>query len=260
VLGKPVELTLWDEGYAANQPKISTKKGLTVSICGANFYEKPAKRPPLQIKKAQDMPPVTPATATNIVAPAINPTAENINQNHTSDNLQEALRITQQSMQALQALQEQTSKLHQQFLVGQQQATNSFMQLVTQQQQLVQGVAVVPNLVASPVVAPVTIPEMPPAKVQETQVTTSAQVAIETPQITSDNIDIAPQLLEIIAEKTGYPVEMLELDMALDTDWTQIWESIQSNESKFFQHYKKKFLMLQLSVLKILEHYKLWDK
>ncbi|MCK5914360.1 MAG: acyltransferase domain-containing protein, partial [Desulfuromusa sp.] len=41
VLGQAIELALWDEGFAASQPQLGQKKkGITVSICGANYYKK----------------------------------------------------------------------------------------------------------------------------------------------------------------------------------------------------------------------------
>jgi len=213
VLGEAVQLTLWDEGFAAIQPAAQKKKGLTVSICGANYYKKPEKRPPLQIKKPPVVASVAQAEMSTPMMPANNVISVTANQAASGGSLQEALRITQQSMQALQSLQEQTSKLHQQFLEGQQHATKSFMQLVEQQRQLLQGAA-------GTAVIPATLPSSAPISepVAQPQPAPSATVSIPEPVVPSGNPDIASRLLEIIAEKTGYPVEMLELNMALDTD------------------------------------------
>ncbi len=72
-------------------------------------------------------------------------------------SLQEALQITRQSMQALQNLQEQTSRLHQQFLSGQEAATHSFLHLVEQQNRLMQGQPLNP-VAASAVQSPLSRP------------------------------------------------------------------------------------------------------
>ena len=214
VLGKAIELTLWDEGYAANHPVPKKKKGLTVSICGANYYKKPEKRPPLQLKKTAVAAAATQTAIPNPVDSKSSVVSVPVNRAVSTDNLHDALRITQQSMQALQTMQEQTSKLHQQFLDGQQHATKSFMQLVEQQRQLIQGTASTPvNTTSQSSV--VSIPE--PLVASAPQPQPAPSVATE-PVIPNVKLNIAPQLLEIIAEKTGYPVEMLELDMALDTD------------------------------------------
>ncbi len=51
-------------------------------------------------------------------------------------------------------------------------------------------------------------------------VSTSAPVAtpVSSPAPSVDSNQVATVLLEVIAEKTGYPMEMLEMEMALDTD------------------------------------------
>jgi len=222
VLGKTVELTRWDEGYAATHPLVPKKKGITVSICGANYYKKPEKRPPLPLKRAATVAPAAVAanepTASVSAPEATAPAAVNLPA--SSGHLQEALRMTQQSMQALQTLQEQTSKLHQQFLEGQQNATTSFMQLVEQQRQLLQGSVMQPMVttpvpVAAPRVEPVAVTPTPPQIQPATTVTFEPVTEIA---VTDSSADIAPLLLDIIAEKTGYPVEMLELEMTLDSD------------------------------------------
>ncbi|SEA74634.1 polyketide-type polyunsaturated fatty acid synthase PfaA [Desulfuromusa kysingii] len=221
-LGMPVRLSLWDENYAATQTNSCTKKrGISVSICGANFYKRPEKRPPLKIKHNQVVdhsltPPaddrsaaVLPAQQQPSVAPVVN------------NNLQEALRISQQSMQALQSLQEQTSKLHQQFLEGQQSATRSFMQLIGQQRELLQG-SQGSNSVAFVSPSPMTPKaEVAPPAASQPKVAIAAapsEPIVETPQQAAPTATVEPLLLNIIAEKTGYPVEMLELEMALDSD------------------------------------------
>ncbi len=212
VLGETVKLTLWDEGFAASQP-VAKKKGLTVSICGANYYKQPAKRPPLKVEKT-DPPAKAAAPATADTSPPQLTASEKTVTPVTSGNLQEALRITQQSMQALQTLQEQTSKLHQQFLQGQQTATQSFMQLVEQQRELLQG----GNGAVTTPAAPQATPAVEPVAVVKPQPEPLVSTSTAKPDVAATQESFAPQLLDIIAEKTGYPVEMLELEMALDTD------------------------------------------
>ena len=216
VLGNPVELSLWDEGFAATQgqPKLK-KKGISVSICGANYYKQPEKRPPLVLNKVQ---PVSSTEKTSVGAKTAmpqQPSHQKLVAPVAASNLQEALRISQQSMQALQTLQEQTSRLHQQFLEGQQAATRSFIQLVDQQRVLLQGsngsIRVEP-------VAPSASPSFEPAPIPESQPETIISIPKSIPAVIAGNETVEPLLLNIIAEKTGYPVEMLELEMALDTD------------------------------------------
>ncbi len=215
VLGETINLNLWDEGFAAKNP-VSEKKGLSVSICGANAYKQPKKRPPLALNKASVSVPTAKAETTVINASEnrSSMTQEGIS-SHSSAHLKDALHITQQSMQALQSLQEQTSKLHQQFLEGQQEATRSFVQLVEQQRHLLQGssapAAIQPSQQSNSAI-------ITPVAVAEPQTLASDPIPEPSAPVESANSDIAPLLLEIIAEKTGYPVEMLELSMTLDSD------------------------------------------
>jgi acyl transferase domain-containing protein/NAD(P)-dependent dehydrogenase (short-subunit alcohol dehydrogenase family) len=208
VIGCPVDLTCWDEGYTASRNSTQGKKpGMTISLTGANHFKRPQKRPPVLPQVAANpatMPvaqpnPVTPATGAFVAA---------------NGSLQAALQITRQSMQALQNLQEQTSRLHQQFLAGQESATRSFLNLVEQQNRLLQGqtqtTAAAPFTRAPSVAAATIQPAVAPSQ------------SIQTPAVEVvadiDSHRISSVLLDVIAEKTGYPQEMLELEMTLDTD------------------------------------------
>ncbi|MCK4508149.1 MAG: acyltransferase domain-containing protein, partial [Desulfuromonadales bacterium] len=231
VLGYPVDLSCWDEGYAATLKSTQGKKpGMTIPLIGANYFKRPKKRPPVpqqtpalqQVAVASPVVQVAPqaaptqtvqiqgaTTPVNPVASAPMATVAN------AGSLQEALQITRQSMQALQNLQEQTSRLHQQFLAGQESATHSFLNLVEQQNRLLQGqplTAAAAPVVATPVVAAVSVQPMA-APVAEV-IPPVAPAAVPT----VDSSQVSATLLTVIAEKTGYPEEMLELDMTLDAD------------------------------------------
>ncbi len=138
-------------------------------------------------------------------------------------NLHEALRLTQQNMQALQGLQEQTAELHRKFLDGQELAGRTLLSLIEQQRYFFQGgpavqlptsVGLTPASPELPRSIPVSIPS--PAAAAPTIAPVPAPVAPAVPVQAS--MEVATVLLAVIAEKTGYPVEMLDLDMALDAD------------------------------------------
>jgi acyl transferase domain-containing protein/NAD(P)-dependent dehydrogenase (short-subunit alcohol dehydrogenase family) len=145
--------------------------------------------------------------------------------------MSQALRATQDNLLALQKMGEQTAKLHAQFLDNQNRALLTFQTLLEQQQRLLQGVpaASQPVLLAAP---PPIVPAGPPPVIQATAptpeplVTMQASPPIEKPQIAPTPPPVpapianpaATVLLAIIAEKTGYPAEMLGLDMELDAD------------------------------------------
>ncbi|MEE2886225.1 MAG: SDR family NAD(P)-dependent oxidoreductase [Planctomycetota bacterium] len=107
----------------------------------------------------------------------------------------EALRANQESLEALTKLQQQTAELHRRFLENQEQAARNLEQLLARQQsgfgtgQLGDGF---------PPASPLSVPK------------------IATPVPMTE--DATPVLLDVVAEKTGYPVDMLELSMGLDSD------------------------------------------
>ncbi len=270
-LGYSVDLGRWDAGFAESfKAKQSKKKGMTVQLTGANYFKRPEKRPPLP--KQQDTPghgtrdagrdgqsPAPglqkqgnspPAGTVPVQPPASSPQPPAI---ADAASLQEALQLTRQSMQALQNLQEQTSRLHQQFLAGQEAATRSFLSLVEQQNRLMQGQPLHPVAAAAvpsaPVSAPVSaaapfqpaaspvapVPEPASAPIDSTPIVSTpgtstpgtstpgtstpgaaAPAALATPGVDSNKV--SSTLLAVIAEKTGYPQEMLELEMTLDAD------------------------------------------
>lgn len=171
----------------------------------------------------------------------------------SSSTFSQALQITQENLLALQKFGEQTAALHRQFLVGQDKVLEAFQSLLNQQQHLIQtGLgqpiqsAVTPvsaqptpspapaisKLVAAPVATTEVqsaslaavprladrIPEVRQESAPKTPVQSppSPPIRIETAQ--SEQSGFAATLLGVVAEKTGYPTEMLELDMELDAD------------------------------------------
>jgi len=210
-LGHNIDLKLWDAGYLDRQRSLAPKKkGITVQLTGANHFKPPEKRPPLP-QSASDA--SSKAASNRAVAPQQPSMASD------SSALQQALLMTQQNMQALQELQEQTSRLHQQYLEGQEAATKSFLGLVEQQRNLMQGVPL-SNQAPVSSQSPVTQPPV----VQPTAAAPAPAEAVPTPKPDSvvaaavDSGQAAAVLLDVIAEKTGYPVEMLEMGMSLDAD------------------------------------------
>ena len=167
-----------------------------------------------------------------------------------------ALHIVQEGLRAMQAIQQQTAAAHQRFLEGQELAHKTVQMVMETQERLVANSLGVP--VASPttpVGAPIVphpeaiAPAVPLASVvgSALPVVSSAPVAAPTPSSPAppDEIPVDPgvptvpaaaspvvgdlaagggttvaedTLLEVVAELTGYPIEMLDLDMDLEAD------------------------------------------
>ncbi|MBY0525167.1 MAG: acyltransferase domain-containing protein, partial [Gemmataceae bacterium] len=143
--------------------------------------------------------------------------------------LAQALRTTQENLLALQKLGEQTAQLHRQFLDGQDKTLTVFQTLLDQQQRLLPAQLGLP----APAMVPVspapsaTVVAAPPSAIREPapapQPIAAPQVlrpaappVVPPPEVSNGRVQTL--LLDVVAQKTGYPVEMLELDMELDAD------------------------------------------
>jgi acyl transferase domain-containing protein/NAD(P)-dependent dehydrogenase (short-subunit alcohol dehydrogenase family) len=255
-LGHEVDLARWDESFARQpRPPESKKPAMAVRLTGANYVKPrpvaaprkpvvvaPVAQTPVVQEKREGLVPLqqkpqtlSPSMTPSIAAPA--PAA--------SPALAQALQATQQGILALQKMQEQTAQLHHQYLHGQEQAQRTIHQLMEQQMMLLGNACGInlPAATLAPLTAPAPIAYAPPAAAivswqpqvltngpsaqhiepvaqQPEPAKTAAPVAIAQPTPAPAVSDERTQtvLLQVIAEKTGYPVEMLELDMTLDTD------------------------------------------
>jgi acyl transferase domain-containing protein/NADP-dependent 3-hydroxy acid dehydrogenase YdfG len=245
--GHRVDVTQWDADFAAKMvgmPAVK-KPAMAMRLSGAN-YVKPrekkaaravvAKQNVVQAAAHVPMPPDkgrVPVNASNSQNSAVNGVSST-----PSMALPQALQATQQSILMLQKMQEQTAQLHEKYLHGQELAQQTIHQLIEQQMRLLSGSPTivkhegtkstkdheevvrrssVPAVAAEPVKrAAVTTPAIPaPIENRKSKIENSLPVETKAPA----QGDKAQQvLLDVIAEKTGYPVEMLELDMSLDTD------------------------------------------
>lgn len=233
-LGLPVRLPGWDP--AAPEP--SPARGLIVPISGANYRRPPTEnRPPAP--QPQDALPRTPAVPREIMAND-KPKAPAKERSDDVAQLNRALQVTQESLIAFQKLQEQTADLHRLFLEQQAEAQRTLQTLLAGQQQLLGGD--IPVSVAGPPARPSPQPPAPKAKMiapppapkppspnppVPIQATANGRVPkidsplprpVSHPAPVAIESELRPALLAIVAEKTGYPTEMLNLDMGLDAD------------------------------------------
>jgi len=248
-LGYPVQLTAWDEGA----PPAAAETGrptLTVPICGAN-YRKPRPVSPSPLgplshegrggEKPTPLPP-TPFIGKGgrggegkpLARPASTPVTPM--SADTPPNLAHALRVTQDSLAAFQRLQEQTAQLHKQFLESQESAQRTLQTLVDGQQRLLAAALGMPQVsMALPAVPTPTLPTpqtpapVPPSPAKPGEGGNAPSPPSPLPQSLARGEEstalaaiggsrIQDVLLAVVADKTGYPPEMLDLDMGLDAD------------------------------------------
>jgi acyl carrier protein len=135
----------------------------------------------------------------------------------------------ERSMMQFHSQQGETLRIHEQYLREQIEYTKHFFQLIQEEySQLISDTqaAAPENIYAAPEEAPVapTVTIIPPQALPviepEPIIIPQSPVAfIPEPATSSLNLDdLANNLLSITSEKTGYPIEMLELDMDMEAD------------------------------------------
>ncbi|HJZ57091.1 MAG TPA: acyltransferase domain-containing protein, partial [Gemmataceae bacterium] len=229
--GYAVRTAAWEEGGQCRPARVARKPGLTVRLSGANYTAPRAKRPPRPALNGQHVP--TPAPTTRPNATAARPAAARVplmsdaaNTPHPAEpsSLAQALLMTQQSLLALQRMQEHTAQLHRQFLESQEAAQRTLQALVDQQQALIlSGLGAGVTLPAVPVPLQVAEPAPPRPAADTAPVPAPAPVPTPAPApprpVAKPGVNrVGETLLAVVAEKTGYPVESLDLKLSLDAD------------------------------------------
>jgi acyl transferase domain-containing protein/NAD(P)-dependent dehydrogenase (short-subunit alcohol dehydrogenase family) len=184
-LGYPLQLARWEESQGSDDARAPAIH--TVALSGANYVDPKPPRPPAPKKPSP---------------PAVVQTSASASQ----ESKVTSLRFTQEGLRALQKLSEQTAELHSKFLESQNRALESFQALLNQQ----------------PAQAPETTPSyqrrQPAAAPGLPSPLPSMPAPSPAPAPVVAGHDILQIVLEVVAEKTGYPREMLEPNMELDAD------------------------------------------
>ncbi len=243
-LGHRVELSCWDAGWADTPTRAEKKPTLTVPICGANYVKPREVKAPSATSPIvkEEVKPISAVSTVRASAPSIAPApvppppqaAMRKPMNETvpvvkapkfaaePTAVHQALAMTQENLAALQKLGEQTAQLHRQFLEGQDRALQVFQSLLEQQHRLIQtgDPAMTPPsrptvLMPRPTAPQRAMPEVMPTPPPVTPHRNGAHSAFVAPVADSR---MEATLLDVVAAKTGYPAEMLQLDMELDTD------------------------------------------
>jgi malonyl CoA-acyl carrier protein transacylase/NAD(P)-dependent dehydrogenase (short-subunit alcohol dehydrogenase family) len=231
-LGLPVQLAQWEIA-----PPEGRKRKMTVELNGANYRSAASKKsaPPRAAGSVDVLPPPQPKVAPVAAAPApptATPAPVVVVQQAPAAS-PEAIHQVQSSMLAIQSLQQQAAQAHHRFLEGQEATMKTFQTLVESQQQLMsrlaggtapapRPLAPVPAAVAPVAAAPVTPPVAPvavaPRPVAAPAVTPLPSKPQPVAAPAAPSAPVAQAVLAVVADKTGYPVEMLNLSMDLEAD------------------------------------------
>ena len=220
--GFPVRWTEWQQVALPPRAKAraAKKASMSIPLAGANYRDavKPlAVTPPRaalrngaksQVQEPHPMTPKSPAP----------PPSQTL--------VLESLRASQESLKALQALQEMTARTHQAFLGGQLEAQKSFHLLFENQQRILAqalgvdgAMAMAPLTVAPPMPTPMPMPAAAPVVAAPVIVATAPAPApaVSAPPAASVEVDVKDFLLTVVSESTGYPKEILDLSMDMES-------------------------------------------
>ena len=241
-LGHAVDLSKWENAPAPAEA--AGKKALTVAITGANYRAPQTARAPVVAKPALAAASASASLAATVSAPAtahiaaplplpapqMTRAAASAAMPLPAGDIPAALRAAQEGILALQRLQEQTAQLHQQFLEGQESARRAIQSLLSLRMGAPVGAPAgvpmhmteQPPATFTPAVAPVThsfVPAPPAAQPMRAPATAAAPPAAAQPVPPAASRALYEQtVLDVVSDKTGYPVEMLTLDMGMDAD------------------------------------------
>jgi acyl transferase domain-containing protein/acyl carrier protein len=237
VRGHPNDLRGWDD-TPTTAPPVDGMRSLVVSLCGANYVKpKGAQAPKPRSCEGQPTKNGTPQATMNgppapdpvpprreapaAAPPPPNPAVTPPVPAAASSAVVQALQVTRESLASLQRMQEQTASLHRQFLEGQEAAHRTVQLLVEQQQRLLQAALDGAPLPApTPLPPAVRIPVPPPLPISEPPAPPAPRAEVFPIPAPSERNSQKTEavLLEVVSEKTGYPADMLDLGMTLDTD------------------------------------------
>ena len=230
--GYKLNLEKWQNGaeWLEKNP-LNTKPMMAIKLCGANYrpkallehraeIEKPATRKIGDISKVVATPtPVQPVAVQTPVTSAPMAAAQPISMNQN----------TIEALAALQIMQQETAELHKRFLEGQEMAQRALMaalggkvSTLPVQAPAMPAAPVIPVTPAMPAVKPVVAKPIvsAPTVIQAQSVAKPAPVAVK-PAVqapVANNSKIKDALIAVVSEKTGYPAEMLNMDMDMEAD------------------------------------------
>jgi acyl transferase domain-containing protein/NAD(P)-dependent dehydrogenase (short-subunit alcohol dehydrogenase family) len=235
--GHPVNLGAWEaDSRCRPAPIPNGKRGLTIPLCGANYVAPRDPRPAVswngEYEIARGQTPLGSRPDVGVPSKLSRPELAVIKApamtDADSNAIAQALLVTQQSLAALQRMQEQTAALHKQFLESQETAQRTLHALVQQQQSLLASslgtTASLPPLPLAPQLPPVPVPPeshspAPPARVFTARPAAAPVPARATQTAAETSLPtVSATLLAVVSEKTGYPAESLDLNLSLDAD------------------------------------------
>jgi acyl transferase domain-containing protein/NAD(P)-dependent dehydrogenase (short-subunit alcohol dehydrogenase family) len=206
--GHKFSIKHWDKGYIERYKQIpENKPGMTIKLSGANYVKPRPKHEP--IRNSQQ---VNSITSTSI---SDDTTTKSLSEMSNQKNLykepiadsNDLLKSAQQAIFTLQKMEQQTTELHRQYLEGQEIAQKNIQKLIEQNMQMLTGDFV-----------PASISNFAPLERPTQNISSATNQTISKSETHQDTPELERLLLEVVSDKTGYPIDMLSMEMSLDTD------------------------------------------
>ncbi len=242
-LGYPVRLENWETPVQELK-----KQRMSIPLCGANYRSvSPSSQKKAPVPPAQNSP-------KPMERKAQSPQSHHHHSDQVPQNPQprhsaaDALRVVEEGLKSMQALQMQTAQTHQKFLESQTQASRTLQEMVSSTRRLAEAAAGLspqaphpseqgadpsraqassanplpafsdphPAPKADPVQEDLQQSPPAPASTAANERVSKAESAPE--EKTRDEDAIASLILEVVSGLTGYPAEMLSFDMDIESD------------------------------------------
>ncbi len=201
--GFPIDLTPWEDPVKKADPK-----RMKIELTGAN--PKPVNRNPLPVSKPTAPSREKPQTEPGSPLKGLDMTPDR--KQNDSGNLSfpafEAMKMVEKGLEAMQQLQAQTARAHEKFLDTQAQASKTLAGMLEQTRNL----ALSPVLESKPISAALEKPQ------EIDPIILSPVEQVEQPVQADTDKNIEPILFEIVSRLTGFPSEMLEPAMDIESD------------------------------------------
>lgn len=216
-IGQRVELNKWERPVSE-----SKKQLMSIPISGANYRsrktENKERLTEAPVKQVENKPDNT--SASSLISVEQDKGITDAGKNHTMDNKKSnliinALKTVKQGLESMQTLQLQTAEIHKKFLEAQTEASRTLQNMMEKTQRLAEasmGFKVEEELVINSLREQNIIHN-------QTQIESENKSPENKNSPSPDNIhEIENNLLETVSHLTGYPMEMLGLDMNIESD------------------------------------------
>ena len=236
VLGLPISNL---DPYKMELTPLPPKSKLTVQLSGNNYVSAPTKKAYQDVmndgfkisgggsKIVEKI-----VTVEKIVEVPVSSGIQSQTVNEEDIMNKETLKLLQTTLESFKANQSKSLEIFERFMTDQNQQSQQLLQLLTQQMNTDSAPIANTNSFANNI--PPIVPETPlrngngnfngngnklASPVVATPVATPVAIAPSAPVASGMNLDVlTAKLLEVVSEKTGYPAEMLELNMDMDAD------------------------------------------